>query len=171
MDLSVRQVVRKKGNSMQMRKSLLIGMVIASLWAATGFVQPVWGQDEGHARRGGMLLRLLYKLDLREDQKAQVKQILASHRPALQSLRDQLHIYREQLADGLMGTSQVTLDQLQSLAKQVTDQQGAIAQEWLKAMYEVRLLLDQDQLVKLAGLKDNLRMLHQEMRTLLKKEQ
>src|SRR5215471_14108276 len=140
---------------MQMQKSLLIGMVIASLWAATGFVQPVWGQQyEGHARRGGMLLRLLYKLDLREDQKAQVKQILANHRPVLQPMRSQLQMYREQLADGLMGKSQVTLEQLQSLAKQVHDQQGAIAQEWLKAMYEVRLLLDDDQLVKLAGLKD-----------------
>jgi len=117
-----------------------------------------------------MLLRLLYKLDLREDQKAQVKQILASHRPALQSLRGQLQTYREQLADGLMGKSQVTLEQLQSLAKQVNDQQGAIAQEWLKAMYEVRLILDDDQVSKLADLKDNLRTLHQEMRTLLKKE-
>jgi hypothetical protein len=156
---------------MQMRKSLLIGIVIASLLAATGFVQPVRAQTKGHARRGGMLLRLLYKLDLREDQKAQVKQILANHRPVLQPMRSQLQIYRELLADGLMGTSQVTLDQLQALAQQVNDQQAAIAKEWLKAMYEVRLILDDNQLAKLAGLKDNLRMLHQEMRTLLRKEQ
>jgi hypothetical protein len=118
-----------------------------------------------------MLLRLLYKLDLREDQKAQVKQILANHRPVLQPMRSQLQIYRELLADGLMGTSQVTLDQLQALAQQMNDQQAAIAKEWLKAMYEVRLILDDNQLAKLAGLKDNLRMLHQEMRTLLRKEQ
>ena len=44
---------------MQMRQSLLIGMLFAGLWAATGFVQPVWGQEGGRVGRGGMLLRLM----------------------------------------------------------------------------------------------------------------
>jgi Spy/CpxP family protein refolding chaperone len=88
---------------MQIRKSLLIGMVIASLWGATGFVQPVWGQDGGgHAGRGCMLLRLLYKVGLTDDQKAQVKQILANHRTTLRSLRSQLQANREQLGDLLL---------------------------------------------------------------------
>ena len=88
---------------MQMRKSLIIGMVIASLWAATGFVQPVWGQDGGRAGRGGMLLRLLYKVGLTDDQKVQVKQILANHRENLQSWRSQLQTKREQTVDMLLG--------------------------------------------------------------------
>ena len=91
--------MQQKGHSMQTRKSLLIGMVIASLWAATGFVQPVWAQDGGHAGRGGMLLRLLYRVGLTDDQKAQVKQILASHRANLHSWRSQLQENRAALTD------------------------------------------------------------------------
>ena len=37
-----------------------------------------------------MLLRLMYKADLTDGQKAQMKQILAQHRANLQSLRSQV---------------------------------------------------------------------------------
>jgi hypothetical protein len=154
---------------MQIRKSLLIGMVIASLWAATGFVQPVWGQDGGHAGRGGMLLRLLYKVGLTDDQKAQVKQILANHRTTLRSLRSQLQTNREQISDLLLGASPLTSDdpQLQSLAQTATDLHRKIAHEWLQAMVEVRAILRPDQLAQAAQLQDQLRTLRQEMHSLL----
>ena len=157
---------------MQIRKSLLIGMVIASLWAATGFVQPVWSQDGGHAGRGGMLLRLLYKVGLTDDQKAQVKQILANHRTTLRSLRSQLQMNREQISDLLLGASPLTPDdpQLQSLAQTVTDLHGKIANEWLQAMVEVRAILRPDQLAQAAQLQDQLRTLRKEMHSLLGNE-
>src|SRR5438552_18591291 len=99
MDLSARQAMKQKGHSMQMRKSLLIGMVIASRWAATGFVQPEWAQEGGHAGRGGMLLRLLYKVGLTDDQKAQVQQTLANHRTNPHSCRTQSQDTRPALHD------------------------------------------------------------------------
>lgn len=154
---------------MQMRKSLLIGMVIASLWAATGFVQPVWGQDGGRAGRGGMLLRLIHKeADLTDDQKLQLKSILASHREALRTLRTQLQAKRELLTDMLLGASPVTSDdpQLKSLAQQASDLQGQIAQEWLGTMVEVRNMLTPDQLTKVEGLKNQLRTLHSQIHSL-----
>lgn len=154
---------------MQMRKSLLIGMVIASLWAATGFVQPVWGQDRGYAGRGGMLLRLIHKeADLTDDQKLQLKSILASHREALRTLRTQLQAKRELLTDMLLGASPVTSDdpQLKSLAQQASDLQGQIAQEWLGTMVEVRNMLTPDQLTKVEGLKNQLRTLHSQIHSL-----
>jgi hypothetical protein len=153
---------------MQIRKSLLIGMVIASLWAATGFVQPVWGQDRGYAGRGGMLLRLLYK-GMTDDQKTQVKQILANHHTTLRSLRSQLQTNREQLSDLLLGASPLTSNdpQLQSLAQTAHDLRGKIANEWLQAMVEVRAILRPDQLAQAAQLQEQLRTLQQEMHSLL----
>ena len=151
---------------MQMRKSLIIGMVIAGLWAATGFVQPVWGQDGGRAGRGGMLLRLLYKVGLTDDQKVQVKQILANHRENLQSWRSQLQTKREQTVDMLLGTDTPTMDTLQPLVNDANGLRAQIAQEWLQALLEVRAILTEDQLAKAAGLKDQLRTLHHEMRSL-----
>ena len=151
---------------MQMRKSLIIGMVIAGLWAATGFVQPVWGQDGGRAGRGGMLLRLLYKVGLTDDQKVQVKQILADHRENLQSLRSQLQTKREQTVDMLLGADTPTMDTLLPFAQDVNGLQAQIAQEWLQVLLEVRAILTADQRTKAAGLKDQLRTLHHEMRSL-----
>ena len=151
---------------MQMRKSLIIGMVIAGLWAATGFVQPVWGQDGGRAGRGGMLLRLLYKVGLTDDQKAEVKQILAKHRANLQLWRSQLQTNREQTVDMLLGAGAVTMNTLLPLAQDANGLRAQIAQEWLQALLEVRAILTADQLTKAAGLKDQLRTLHHEMRSL-----
>ena len=65
----------------------------------------------------------------------------------------------------------MTLDQLQSLAKQVSDQQWAIAQERLKAMVEVRAILRPDQLDQAVQLKDRLRTLRQEMHSLWRNPQ
>ena len=158
---------------MQIRKSLLIGMVIASLWGATGFVQPVWGQDGGgHVGRGGMLLRLLYKVGLTDDQKAQVKQILANHRTTLRSLRSQLQANREQLGDLLLGAGPLTPDdpQLLSLAQTAHDLRGQIAHEWLQAMVEVRAILRPDQLARAAQIQEQLRALRKEMHSLLGNE-
>ena len=154
---------------MQIRKSLLIGMVIASLWAATGFVQPVWGQDGGRAGRGGMLLRLLHKVGLTDDQKAQIRQILANHRTTLRSLRSQLQMNREQLGDLLLGAGSLTPDdpQLLSLAQTANNLRGQIAHEWLQAMVEVRAILTPDQLAQAAQLQDQLRALRKEMHSLL----
>lgn len=154
---------------MQMRKSLIIGMIIAGLWAVTGSVQPAWSQDGGRIGRGGMLLRLLYKVGLTDAQKTQIRDILASHRTALRSWRSQLQANREQLTDLLLGTNPVTPDdpQLQVLAQTANDLHGKIAQEWLQAMVEVRGVLTPDQLARAAQLKDQLRALRHEMHSLM----
>src|SRR6266705_4238414 len=115
---------------MQMRKSFVIGMIIASLWAATGFVQPVWGQAGGRAGRGDRLLRLLHKVGLTDTQKAQVKDILASHRPTLQSLRSQLQANREAVVDKLLGPDVVQEADLQPFAQEANRLRDQLAQEW-----------------------------------------
>ena len=120
-----------------------------------------------------MLLRLFYKANLTDDQKAQLKSILENHRTALRDLRSQLQANREAMADRLLGpspgTALLTADnpQLQSLAQQASDLRGQIAQHWLQAIVEMRNILTPDQLTKVEGLKNQLRSLHYEMRSLL----
>jgi len=118
------------------------------------------------------MLRLLYKVGLTDDQKAQVKQILANHRTTLRSWRSQLQMNREQLSDMLLGASPLTSDdpQLQSLAQTAHDLRGKIANEWLQAMVEVRAILRPDQLAQAAQLQDQLRTLRKEMHSLLGNE-
>jgi periplasmic protein CpxP/Spy len=152
---------------MQMRKSLIIGMVVAILWAATGFVQPVWGDNGGRAGRGDMLLRLLYKVGLTDTQKAQVKDILAAHRPTLQSLRGQLQTIREEIADKLLGPGTVQEADLLPFAQEAHRLREQLAQEWFKVMLAVRDILTPEQLAQAAQLKDQLRTLRHEMRSLL----
>ncbi len=116
-----------------------------------------------------MLLRLIHKeADLTDDQKLQLKSILASHREALRTLRTQLQAKRELLTDMLLGASPVTSDdpQLKSLAQQASYLQAQIAQEWLGTMVEVRNILTPDQLTKVEGLKNQLRTLHSQIHSL-----
>jgi len=113
-----------------------------------------------------MLLRLLYKVGLTDDQKAEVKQILAKHRANLQLWRSQLQTNREQTVDMLLGAGAVTMNTLLPLAQDANGLRAQIAQEWLQALLEVRAILTEDQLAKAAGLKDQLRTLHHEMRSL-----
>ena len=152
---------------MHMKKSLVMGMVIVSLWTMTGLVQPAWGFEGGRAGRGGMLLRLLYKVDLTEAQKAQIKEILVAHRPTLHALRRQLQTIREQTSDRLLGPEAVQEADLQPLAQAANQRREQLAQEWRTIMLEVRAILTPEQLAQAAQLKDQLRALHHEMQSLM----
>ena len=114
-----------------------------------------------------MLLRLLYKVGLTDTQKTQVKDTLASHRPTLQSLRQQLQANREAIADRLLGPATVQEADLQPLAQEANRLRAHLAQEWFKVMIEVREVLTPGQLAQAAQLKDQLRSLRHEMRSLL----
>jgi len=114
-----------------------------------------------------MLLRLLYKVGLTDTQKAQVKDILASHRPTFQSLRSQLQANREAVADRLLGPMAVQEADLQPFAQEANRLRDQLTQEWFKVMLEVRDILRPEQLAQAAQLKDQLRTLRHEMRSLL----
>lgn len=158
--------MKQKGNNMQMRKSLLIGMVITSLCAATGFIQPVWGQDRARAGRGGMLLRLILKhADLTTEQRDQVKTILADQgsRSNLQTLRSTLQEDRAALTDALLAnTGDPT-----SLLQKVNNDQAAIAQARLDVILQVLNILTSDQRKKVAEIRSQLSVLHNQMRSVL----
>src|SRR5262245_8649679 len=157
---------------MQMRKSLIIGIVIASLWATPDFVQPVWAQEGSHAARGEMLLRLIYRAaNLTAGQRDQVKQILAQHRQRLQDLRSTLQSKREQIVDMVLGTDPPTMETLQQLVNDASSVQAELAREWHQLLLDVRTTLRPDQLTKVAEFKEQLRTLRHEMRSLWRNQQ
>jgi Spy/CpxP family protein refolding chaperone len=153
---------------MQMQKSLIVGMVIASLWAATGAVYPVWSQDWGRgAGRGAPLLRLLHKVGLTDAQKDQIKQILADHRQTLRSLRSQLRANREALVDTLLKPEPLQGTNLEPFIQEAHRLRDQLAREWLQVMLKVHDVLTPEQLTQASQLKDQLRALRHEMRSLL----
>jgi Spy/CpxP family protein refolding chaperone len=110
-----------------------------------------------------MLLRLIYKADLTDAQKAEVKMIFMNHRDKLRSLRSQLQGNREALTNALLAKS----DDLQQQLQSVNGTQALIAQERLNIIVEVLNILTPDQLNKVADLRSQLSMLHNQARSIL----
>jgi Spy/CpxP family protein refolding chaperone len=149
---------------MQMRKSLLIGMVIASLWAATGFVQPAWSQDRGgYARQHGLVSLIFRVASLTDAQKEQVKQFFQDERSTLQPLRTTLQGCRRQLNRDLLALSDTAPD-LQC----VTSTQASIAQVRVSTISQVLALLTQPQLAQVVAAQTQLSELRQQAQQVLK---
>ena len=149
---------------MQMRKSLLIGMVIMSLWATAGFVQPAWSQGRGgYARQHGLMSLIFRVASLSEAQKEQVKQIFQSERSTLQNLRTTLQGCRRQLNSDLLALSDTTQD-LQC----VTSTQASIVQVRVSIISQVLALLTPDQLKEVVAAQTQLSGLRQQEQQILK---
>jgi Spy/CpxP family protein refolding chaperone len=115
----------------------------------------------------GMLRLLIHSAGLTDDQKAQVRQIVASHRPRFQALRAQLRTASQQLTDRLYAAGPLTGDDLAPLRQQVAQLRDQLGQEALQTALEVRAVLTPEQLAKVAQVRQRLQELRSEMRTLL----
>jgi hypothetical protein len=113
-----------------------------------------------------MLLRLIYKADLSEQQKDAVKQIFSDSRTTLQPLRSQLQAAREALTEDLLAKAADL--QLQQDLQNVNNAQAAIAKARLDIIVAVLNLLTPDQLSKVTELRTQLNALHNQARSLLR---
>jgi Spy/CpxP family protein refolding chaperone len=119
---------------------------------------------------GGLLLPLITKgVGLTDVQQTQVKGILAAHRPTFQALFRQMREAREAVVEALLAPGDVQAA-LTPLVQNITQLQGQILQEGIKAMIEVQGVLTPEQLAKAAELNSRLRALRAEMRSLLRGE-
>ncbi|HEV8673248.1 MAG TPA: periplasmic heavy metal sensor [Methylomirabilota bacterium] len=115
----------------------------------------------------GMLLPVVLRAaNLTPDQDAQVRQILAAHRPAFRSLREQLRAVQEAMADKLFGPGGVQTADFAPLLQQSAQLREQLVQEGLKVALEVRAVLTPDQLAKASQVKDRLKALRAEERLL-----
>ncbi len=145
---------------------------LGALLALTLSTTPAAAQGRGYMGMGGgpstLGLRLLIRsADLTDAQKAQVQQILASHRPRFQTLRSQLQATSQQLADRLYAPGPVTADDLAPLRQQIAQLRDLLGQEALQTALEVRAILTAEQLAKVAQARQRLQELRSEMRSLL----
>lgn len=149
---------------------VLVGVVAAGLWTASAFGQLHGGRDAEWGRGGDeMFLPLLVRgVGLTEAQQAQVKQIVASHRPKFEALLRQLRAAREQWAEKLYAPGPVKAEDLTPLAQQIGKLREPLMQESLQVALEVRKVLTPDQLAKAMRRRQRLNELRAEMRNLLK---
>lgn len=148
---------------------LVISALILGGWSA-----PLYGQPRGPMRGGGgmdgfgmMLPAVLRSVNLTPEQDAQVRQILASHRPAFTTLWQQLRGIQEAMADKLFAAGTVLPGDFTPMLQQSAQLREQLLQEALKVALDVRAVLTPEQLAKAAQVKDRLRALRAEERTLL----
>ena len=152
------------------RRVLVAVVILSAAWATPSAAQPPRG---GPMRPGGWmdglgmtLPAILRGVNLTSDQEAQVRQILASHRPTFQALWQQLRTAQESMADRLFGAAAVQSTDFAPSLQQVAQVREQLAQESLKVALEIRAVLTADQLTRAAQIKDRLRALRSEERAL-----
>ena len=150
---------------------VVAGVLAVGLWtaAATGD-QPAgmgrYGMGSGHGGFDMKLPLLVQGAGLTEAQQAQVKQIVANHRPQFQGLPSQLRTAHTQLADKLYAPGPVKAEDLAPLTQQITQLRGQLAQEGLQVALEVRGVLTPEQLAKAGQTRKRFNELRAEMRGL-----
>lgn len=142
------------------------GLLLATTWSGVAAAHPPGGGPHGPGR-GGSLLGLLRGVGLTEDQQAQVRQILASQRPQLQSLRGQLRTAHEALRARLLAPEPLTPADLAPYTQSVEQLRGQMAQQQLQAWLEVRAVLTPEQLARAGQIRQRLGELRSEARGLL----
>ncbi len=149
---------------MTLRGNVLIAAIVASIfWSAMAFGEGV-GPSRHRVGWGGPNLR---SVGLSDTQKAQIHQIIASHRPQFHALREQLRAARSQVGDQLYGTNSVTSATLAPLTQEVDKLREQLAQGRLQIALEIRGVLTSEQLAKAAQLRLQLNQLRSQRRTLL----
>ena len=151
---------------------VVVGVLLVGVWTGVSYGKRPGGIDGYGAGLGhggfDMKLPLLVKAaGLTEAQQAQVKEIVANHRPQFQGLVSQLRTAHTQLADKLYAPGPVKAEDLAPLRQQISQLRGQLAQEGLQVALEVRGVLTPEQLAKAGETRKRFNELRAEMRGLL----
>jgi Spy/CpxP family protein refolding chaperone len=144
-------------------------LAIATTAYAFGHRAQAGGRGCGEGMWGGA--RILHGLDLTADQKQQVQDIVAKHRPALGPLMASERAAKSALADSLFATTPATPQQVDTLVKQEADARTALERERLALALEVRNVLTPAQIQNGATIRAKMKDLHTQMRQLFGKQQ
>lgn len=148
--------------------SLMLVMALAATAVADADSGWRGGPSGGWGADAGMTLPLLLRTaNLTPEQSASVRAILASRRNETRHLIDQLRQAQMDLADRLFSRGSVQAADVQPQVQRIAQLREQLLQQSLQTALEVRALLTQDQLARVAQAKDRLRQLQTEMRQLL----
>lgn len=147
-----------------------VGFLVLSLVSA-----PAYGRWRGHGlhrMRGtfGLLSPRFFR-DLTAEQQTQIQAIRDAHKETFQTLRSQMREVRAEIADKLYGPGEVTEEVLTSQIKQLSELGEKLRQEGLKVALEVRGVLTEEQLAKAAELRERVRALRGEIRSIFQGNQ
>lgn len=152
---------------------LVVGVALVAMSSGPAAARP-WGGGPGFQGDGGGLpiMMLLRAVGLTDDQKAQVRQIVANHRPTFQSLRTQLKTAQEALRSQVLGGDptaalDITKDPLASQVQQIEALRNQLFEEGLKVSLEIRAILTPDQLARAAQVREQVGQLRGQIRSLL----
>ena len=146
--------------------SVVTGLFAATLWSGPVFAQSPLGLDTRGLPGGPVLPVFIEGVGLSEGQRAQVRQIVVSHQPQVQSLVTQLRTASEALAVRLYGPDPVSALVLTPLVQQVNQLRSQLTQERLQVTLEIRNLLTPDQLARAAQIRQRLNEWRADMQTL-----
>ena len=151
---------------------VLIALAAMTLSTASAVANPFRGADSpgmggwrGASMPFGPALRAV---GLTDEQRTQVTQIMASHRPQLRTLGSQLRSAHQQLMDKLYGPGAVSAEELAPLRQQIAQIRDQFGQESLQMALEIRAILTPDQLAKAAQIRQRASELRTELRNLYK---
>jgi Spy/CpxP family protein refolding chaperone len=140
-----------------------LALAVIGLWSAVGLAQP--GRGHGVWSGGTPLPALLKAAGVTDEQRTEIKAIVAAHRSTLRNLHGQLRTAQQTLSDTLLTAGDTT-----AAVQQITQIRGQLLAETVKMRQEMLAVLTPDQLAKVAQLKDQLHALHEQRHNLLRGE-
>jgi len=157
---------------MKRRMVLIVGLLLAGVLPAVARAEPpgpgpLMGPGRMFGDRGAMMLPLILKrAKLTPEQNQQVQKIMQTDRDTLRGLSRQLEAANDQLADKLFAPGKVEIGDLKPQVQQISQLRQQLMEQGLKTALAVRAVLTPEQLAKVNQLKDQLRKLHTEMRSI-----
>jgi Spy/CpxP family protein refolding chaperone len=153
---------------------LVLGFLALSLWQSSASAQdrmmfhgpPPGGMMMGDGP-GMMFPLLLKKLDLTSEQDARIKEIMTAHRDTFHSLFKQLETAHDAMTDRFFTPGDLKATDLDSQSQNVKQLREQLMNEGLKVGVEIRNVLTPEQLTKAAQIKEKMRAMHQQMRSLM----
>jgi len=152
--------------------ALTIAGLVVSLWGSPSVAQPpmfevgIMGPPPLGDGPGMMLPLLLKGVDLSDDQKTKIKEILAGRRDTMRTRFSQLRKAHEEMSTKLFAPGEVRAEDLAPQMEQITQIREQLMRDGLTTMLEVRKVLTAEQLTKAAQVRERMDALHEEMRSL-----
>jgi Spy/CpxP family protein refolding chaperone len=122
---------------------VIMSLIVLQIPAFAGFHGPAWG--------GEPMKKMIAALGLSEEQKLQIKEILKSHKPAIQPMRKQFIMERRALRDLIQsgpGNESAIKDQVGKVSAVAAE----MAVQRAQVYGEVRTILTQEQVQKFMDL-------------------
>jgi len=124
---------------------VFMSLIILQIPAFAGFHGPAWG--------GGSMKKMIAALELTEDQKLQIKEILIAHKSAIQPVRKQLIMERRALRD-LIQSESSSNDAIKAQVLTVSTIAAEMAVQRAQIYREVRPILTKEQIQKFMDLQN-----------------